>query len=154
MGKNFLKKIFESTSSTAMHVKKNERQVLYAYLLNEGVATCKKQNTGKHDATKLDNLKVFMLLRSMESRGFATCTFSWQHNYFSVTSEGIEFLRQQLGIANEKVYPKTHQPKRQAEVQQVSRAEGDRRGGMGRGGFRGDRTRGGFRGDRGAPRNE
>merc|ERR1712224_859039 len=116
-------------------------------LLNEGVCTCKKENTGKHEATKLDNLKVWMVLRSMESRGFLSNVFSWQHNYFSVTSEGIEWLRQQLGIANEKVYPKTHQPKYRVEVQ-ASRPEGERRG---RGGFRGgDREggmRGGFRGD-------
>ena len=99
-----------------MHVKKNERQVLYAYLQNEGVCTCKKENVGKHEATKLDNLKVFMVLRSMESRGYLKNVFSWQHNYYTLTSEGIEWLRQQLGIANEKVYPKTHQPKRQAEL--------------------------------------
>merc|ERR1712193_241543 len=110
-----------------MHVKKNERQVLYAYLLNEGVCTCKKENVGKHEATKLDNLKVFMVLRSMESRGYLQNVFSWQHNYFTLTSEGIEFLRQQLGIANEKVQPKTHQPKRQVESAQAQRPDGDRR---------------------------
>ena len=51
-----------------------------------------------------------------KSRGYLKNVFSWQHNYYTLTSEGIEWLRQQLGIANEKVYPKTHQPKRQAEL--------------------------------------
>merc|ERR1712167_4777 len=84
----------------------------------------------------------------MHSRALVNLTFSWQHLYYSVNSEGIEFLRTNLGIANEKVYPKTHQPKRNVEVQQNQRDGGDRRQ-MTRGGLRGGRGggRGGF-GDR------
>merc|ERR1711981_620295 len=125
-----------------MHIKKHEKQILYAYLLSEGVITIRKEWTGKHDATKLDNVKVWMLLRSMCSRGFVDLTFAWQTLYYSVKSEGIEFLRQQLGIANEKVYPKTHQPKRNVEQNTMQRGDGERRQ-MNRGGLRG---RGGFRG--------
>merc|ERR1711981_671467 len=110
-----------------MHIKKHEKQILYAYLLSEGVITIRKEWTGKHDATKLDNVKVWMVLRSMHSRGFVDLTFAWQTYYYSVKSEGIEFLRQQLGIANEKVYPKTHQPKRNPEQGQPQRPDGERR---------------------------
>merc|ERR1712110_780603 len=136
--------------SQRMHVKKAERQILLAYLLNEGVLAVKKENIGKHEQTKLDNLKVLMVLKSLHSRGFVDHTFSWQHNYYTVTSEGIEFLRKELGIENEKVYPKTHQPKKRAEPQQLERGEGGDRRQMtrGRGGFRGGRggDRGGWRG--------
>merc|ERR1712183_727502 len=133
-----------------MGVKRQEKQTLYAYLLNEGVCTVKEENTGKHDQTKIENLKVMNVMISMESRGFATKTFVWNHRYYTITNEGCQFLRDQLGVTNANVNPKTHQQK---PVEQNAGAQGpDRRNQMsrGRGGFRGGRggfgDRGGFRG--------
>merc|ERR1740133_503014 len=128
-----------------VHVKRGEKQTLYAYLLNEGVCTVKEENTGKHEQTKIDNLKVLNSMISMESRGFATKTFVWNHRYYTITNEGCQFLRDQLGVTNANVNPKTHQQK---PVEQNAGAGGpDRRNQMsrGRGGFRGG-DRGGFRG--------
>merc|ERR1712188_333509 len=133
-----------------MGVKRQEKQTLYAYLLNEGVCTVKEENTGKHEQTKIENLKVMNVMVSMESRGFAKKTFVWNHRYYTITNEGCAFLRDQLGVTNQNVNPKTHQQK---PVDQHAGNQGpDRRNQMsrGRGGFRGGRgfgDRGGY-GDR------
>merc|ERR1711913_222135 len=120
-----------------------------------GCITAKQENTGKHEATKIDNLKVLNVMISMESRGFAKKTFVWNHRYYTITTEGCQFLREQLGVTNQNVNPKTHQQK---PVEQNAGAQGpDRRNQMsrGRGGFRG---RGGrnFQSNRegGAPQKE
>merc|ERR1712093_131627 len=139
----------QSTHIHMVHVKRQERQTLWAFLLNEGVCAVKQENTGKHELTKIDNLKVMCVLQSMESRGFAKKTFTWQHRYYTITESGLAYLRGNLGILKENVVPKTHQIKN-PEPQALGGREGGRemtRGG--RGGFRG--SRGGFsdRGGRG-----
>merc|ERR1712151_106792 len=146
MGKENLRISNQSTHIHGMvHVKRQERQALWAFLLNEGVISIKQENVGKHDLTKIDNIKVMCVLQSMESRGFAKKTFTWQHRYYTITETGLAFLRANLGINKENVVPKTHQIKN-PEPQAQGR-DGDRKQ-MTRGGFRGGRGegRGGFRG--------
>merc|ERR1712048_973094 len=134
-----------------VHVKKQERSTLFAYLLNEGVIAVKEENVGKHEQTKIDNLKVICVMTSLESRGFAKKTYTWQHRYFTITTEGCQFLRTQLGITKENVNPKTHQQRPQEQPQYQGGERGDRRQmTRGRGGF--GRGRGGFGEGRG-PRN-
>merc|ERR1712187_1056455 len=99
----------KNSTQSMVHVKRQEKQVLFSYLLNEGVITVKEESTGKHDATKIDNLKVMVVMRSLDSRGFAKRTFTWQHRYYTITTEGCSFLRASLGITKENVNPKTHQ---------------------------------------------
>merc|ERR1712170_78015 len=136
-----------------VHVKRQERQTLWAFLLNEGVCSVKQENTGKHELTKIDNLKVMCLLQSLESRGFAKKTFTWQHRYYTITESGCAYLRAQLGITKENVVPKTHQVRQPQEQQQGGERGGDRRQmTRGRGGF--GRGRGGFNRDGGAPQKE
>merc|ERR1712187_18315 len=151
MGKESLD--LKSINSYSMvHVKRQERQTLWAFLLNEGVCAVKQENTGKHELTKIDNLKVMCVLQSMESRGFAKRTFTWQHRYYTITESGLAYLRANLGINKENVVPKTHQIKN-PEPQAVGGREGGDRRQMtrgGRGGFSDRGGRGGF-GDRPAP---
>merc|ERR1712110_1151084 len=106
--------------------------------------------------------KVMNVMISMESRGFAKKTFVWNTRYYTITNEGCQFLRDQLGVTNANVNPKTHQQKpveQNAGAQgpdrrnQMSRGRGEFRGGDREGGFRGgdreggfNRGRGGFRG--------
>ena len=73
--------------------KANKRKV-YEYLLREGVIVIKKVQLftsivfiiilfikdwglDKHLGTELPNLQVWMILRSLESRGHVTCVFNW-----------------------------------------------------------------------------
>merc|ERR1712224_221949 len=139
MGKN----LWISNQSThilkMVHVKRQERQTLWAFLLNEGVITVKQENIGKHELTKIDNLKVMCTMTSLESRGFAKRVFVWQHRYFTITESGCAHLRGLLGITKENVVPKTHQVRQPQEQAQGERRDGDRRqmtrgrGGFGRG---------------------
>merc|ERR1740139_859728 len=129
-----------------VHVKKQERATLWAYLLNEGVCAVKQTNCGKHEATKIDNLKVWNVLRSMESRGFSERVFAWEHRYYSITESGCAYLRGCLGITKENVVPKTHHVSRPQEQPQAGRGGfGEGRGGFGEGRGRGE-GRGNFRG--------
>lgn len=46
----------------------------------------------------IPNLEVLCLLRSFKSKGFVTETFNWQHYYYTLTNEGIDYLRQYLAL--------------------------------------------------------
>merc|ERR1712151_217147 len=152
MGKENLRISNQSTHIHGMvHVKRQERQALWAFLLNEGVISVKQENVGKHDQTKIDNLKVMCVMQSLKSRGFAKKVFTWQHRYYTITDSGCAHIRSQLGITKENVVPKTHQVRQPTEQQQGGERGGDRRQmTRGRGGF--GRGRGGFGEGRG-PRN-
>lgn len=91
------------------------------------------------------NLEVLMLMKSLESRGFIRCTFSWQYNYCYLTDEGIEYLRQYLALPAEMV-PATH--KKQTARPDMRDREEDKFGG-GPGSGRGGGFRGGDREYRG-----
>ncbi len=101
----------------------------------------------KHDAiTVVPNLHVMKLMISLKSRGYVKETFNWQYSYYTLTDEGIAYLRTYMSIPEETV-PDT------LKVKQVARARFDDAGrgrGGGRGGF-GGRGRG-FGGSRDGPR--
>ena len=60
-----------------VHIYKNERnQVLYT-LLKAGVITLKKEFTGVHKETDIENLKVWMITRSLHSKGYLNLVFNW-----------------------------------------------------------------------------
>lgn len=58
------------------------------------------------DELPIPNLEVMCLLRSFESKGFVKGTFNWQHNYYYLTNEGIDYLREYLGLPSD-VIPAT-----------------------------------------------
>lgn len=60
----------------------------------------------KHADLAVPNLEVMNLMKSMKSRGFVTEQFSWQHHYYFLTDEGINFLRTYLHLP-ESVVPNT-----------------------------------------------
>ena len=126
-----------------VHVFRDERNTIFRKLLREGVMVVKKQYDGKHPDTGLDNLKVWMLTRSLCSKGYLEVTYSWKYHYYTVTDEGIEYLRGKLGVTEEDVKPATRKPR--LELLQ------DNRRGRGRGmrGNRGPRF-GANRNERGA----
>merc|ERR1712170_55396 len=79
-------------------------------------------------------------MTSLESRGFAKKTYTWQHRYYTITDSGCAHIRSMLGITKENVVPKTHQVRQPTEQQAGGERGGDRRqmtrgrGGFGRGG--------------------
>ena len=132
-------------------VSAKDKVKLYTYFLQEGVFACKKDRTSKNENVDIPNLHCFLVLRSLVSRKFATELFYWQWHYYFLTKEGIDYLREYLGLPNS-VVPNTYKFNTEAneEEQQEEGGEerGERRERRGRGRPRGGRggRRGGKRG--------
>ena len=67
-----------------------------------------------------------MLGRSLLSKGFVTVVFNWRHYYYSLTNDGIQFLRSELGIEDASVKPTTHRARNDTEEVQKRGARGPR----------------------------
>jgi small subunit ribosomal protein S10e len=103
-----------------------------------------------HEGVQIPHLHCFLVMRSLKSRGFLTEIFSWQWHYYFLTKEGVNFLREYLGLPSN-VVPNTHRVDKttKREDEEGVEAEGEGRderrtrgrGGRGRGrGGRGGRT--------------
>ena len=138
-----------------VHIKKNERNQILFSLLKDGVICVKREFHGVHEDTGVDNLKVWMLTRSLQSKGYLEVTFSWRHLYYTLTANGINFIKETLGIKDAKVQPKTRKARADAndEEEGEERERGERGERRGRRNF-GDRENRGERGEgRGERRN-
>ncbi|CAG8555931.1 3762_t:CDS:2 [Paraglomus occultum] len=70
--------------------------------MSEGVLVAKKDfNAPKHPDIDVPNLQVIKACQSLESRGYVKTQFSWQYYYYSLTSEGIDYLREYLHLPPE-----------------------------------------------------
>ena len=90
-----------------MLIPKQNRQAIYEYLFKEGVIVAKKDFAApKHPDVDVPNLQVIKALQSLKSRGYVTEQFSWRHYYWTLTNEGIQYLRDFLHIPAE-IVPST-----------------------------------------------
>jgi small subunit ribosomal protein S10e len=131
--------------------KKNRREIC-KYLFQEGVLYAKKDyNLAKHPKVDASNLEVIKLMQSFKSKEYVRETFSWQHYYWYLTNDGIEFLRTFLNLPSE-IVPNTLKKSAKPPSRPFgSGPPGDRPRGPPR--FEGDRPRFGDRdGYRGGPR--
>nr|POE46841.1 40s ribosomal protein s10-a [Quercus suber] len=128
-------------------IPKADRKKIHEYLFREGVLVAKKDfNLPKHGEIDTKNLYVIKACQSLTSRGFLKTQFSWQWYYYTLTPEGLDYLREWLHLPAE-IVPQTHvkQQRSHAPPRGMLGGEGDReRRGGGRGGPRGDRE-GGYR---------
>ena len=83
---------------------------------------------------------VLKLMQSFKSKEFVHENFAWQHHYYFLTNEGIEYLREYLGLPAEIVPATLKKQTRAAAPAAPGRDGGDRRG------YGGDRS-----GKEGAP---
>jgi len=139
-----------------MLIPKADRKKIHEYLFREGVLVAKKDfNLPKHGDIDTKNLFVIKACQSLTSRGYLKTQFSWQYYYYTLTPEGLDYLREWLHLPAE-IVPATHIKQQRTHAPPRGMMGGDdreRRGG-GRGGPRGDRE-GGPRGDReGGPRGD
>ncbi|KAK3698209.1 hypothetical protein LTR37_017034 [Vermiconidia calcicola] len=119
-------------------IPKADRKLIHEYLFREGVLVAKKDfNQPKHGEIDTKNLYVIKACQSLTSRGYLKTQFSWQWYYYTLTPEGLDYLREWLHLPAE-IVPQTH-------VKQ-QRSHAPPRGMMGGGDDRGDRGRGGGRG--------
>ena len=54
----------------------------------------KDYNLPKHEDLDVPNLEVIKALQSLTSKGLVKTQFSWQYYYYTVTPEGVEYLRE------------------------------------------------------------
>jgi len=91
-----------------MLISKQNRRAIYENLFKEGVLVAKKDyNLAKHDDLDVPNLEVIKALQSLTSKGLVKTQFSWQYYYYTVTPEGVEYLREWLHLPTE-IVPATH----------------------------------------------
>jgi small subunit ribosomal protein S10e len=105
-------------------------------------------------------LQVIKACQSLTSRGYVKTQFSWQYYYYTLTPEGLDYLREWLHLPAE-IVPATHIKQARPYAPPKGMMGGDdreRRGGGrgGRGGRDGERERGDYRrrdqeGKEGAP---
>ncbi|KIY63893.1 hypothetical protein CYLTODRAFT_381602 [Cylindrobasidium torrendii FP15055 ss-10] len=103
-----------------MLIKKEVRRTIYENLFKEGVLVAKKDfNAPKHEELDVPNLQVIKACQSLTSKGYVKTQFSWQWYYYTLTPEGVEFLREWLHLPTE-IVPATHKkaprPQRPATV--------------------------------------
>ena len=108
----------------------------------------RKQDRTSHLLTQPFFSKVIKACQSLTSRGYLKTQFSWQWYYYTLTPEGLDYLREWLHVPAE-IVPATHikQQRSHAPPRGMMGGDdrGDRRPGGGRGGPpRGDRE-GGYR---------
>lgn len=61
----------------------------------EGVLVAKKDyNAPKHEELDVPNLEVIKAMQSLTSKGLVKTQFSWQYYYYTLTSEGVDYLRE------------------------------------------------------------
>ncbi|KAJ5349850.1 hypothetical protein N7541_007577 [Penicillium brevicompactum] len=85
-----------------MLIPKDDRKKIHEYLFREGVLVAKKDfNLPKHGDIDTKNLYVIKALQSLDSRGFVKTQFSWQYYYYTLTPEGLDYLREWLHLPAE-----------------------------------------------------
>lgn len=77
-----------------MKAKRSDRQ--FFVLLAEGVMVAAKDfNAASHpDLPEIRNLEVIKAMQSLTSKGFVKTQFSWQYYYYTLTPEGLDYLRE------------------------------------------------------------
>ena len=135
-----------------MMIPKTVRVAIFSKLFKEGVMVAEKdvRPTTKHEECDCSNLYVLNLLKSLKSRGYVREQYNWNHFYWFLTNEGIEYLREYLHLPEE-IVPATLKRRPGASDGERPSFGGDRgRGDRGDRGDRGGRGRG-FGGKEGAP---
>merc|ERR1712032_635813 len=77
-----------------------DKRKIYDYLLSEGVFCSKKDYEDRHvhEILGIRNLHCFLVMRSLVSRKLCREVFSWQWHYYTLTPEGVKFLRDYFGL--------------------------------------------------------
>ncbi|KAH9814185.1 Plectin/S10 domain-containing protein [Melampsora americana] len=85
-----------------MIISKEDRRTIYENLFKDGVMVAQKDyNAPKHVELEVPNLHVIKACQSLNSRGFIKTQFSWNYYYYTLTDEGIEYLREWLNLPSE-----------------------------------------------------
>lgn len=87
----------------------------------------KDYNAPKHEELDVPNLEVIKAMQSLTSKGLVKTQFSWQWYYYTLTPEGLDYLREYLHLPAE-IVPATHKkaarPPRPAGVPRTGGGDG------------------------------
>ena len=109
-----------------MLIPKKNRIEIYKFLFREGVLYAEKDfNLPKHPDIDVPNLHVIKLMQSLKSKEFVKEQYAWRHYYWTLTNEGIEYLREYLHLPPE-IVPMTM--KKQAKIVDNKQPRGGRVG--------------------------
>ncbi|XP_064400434.1 small ribosomal subunit protein eS10-like [Halichondria panicea] len=110
-----------------MLIPKKNRKLIYENLFKEGVLVAKKDfNLPQHpEIDAVPNLQVIKAMQSLKSRGYVKEQFSWQHYYWYLTNEGIQYLREYLHLPNEIVPATLKRPTRTETARARPKGFGD-----------------------------
>ncbi|KAK2196330.1 bifunctional 40S Ribosomal protein S10/Plectin-S10 [Babesia duncani] len=80
-------------------IPRENKVMIYEYLMREGVLVVQKDpKIPSHPEISVPNLHVLMTMKSLKSKNFVDENFNWQHLYFTLTDQGIEYLRNFLHL--------------------------------------------------------
>ncbi|KAI9030107.1 Plectin/S10 domain-containing protein [Phycomyces blakesleeanus] len=85
-----------------MLISKENRKTIYEALFKDGALVAAKDfNAPKHSELEVPNLEVIKAMQSLTSKGLVKTQFSWQFYYYTLTDEGINYLREYLHLPQE-----------------------------------------------------
>merc|ERR1712032_1015577 len=91
-----------SPHRTNMLISKENRKAIYEALFKDGALCAPKDfNAPKHFELEVPNLEVIKIMQSLTSKGLVKTQFSWQWYYYTLTDEGIDYLREYLNLPQE-----------------------------------------------------
>ncbi|KAL6947565.1 ribosomal 40S subunit protein S10B [Hanseniaspora osmophila] len=74
----------------------------------QGALVAKKDfNQPKHEEIDTKNLYVIKAMQSLTSKGYVKTQFSWQYYYYTLTEDGVDYLREYLNVP-EHIVPGTY----------------------------------------------
>lgn len=77
---------------------------LFCFLFVEGVCVTKKDLLMvKHPQIEVPQIHVVKLMQSLKSRNLVKEGYNWQYLYYTLTDEGIEYLREYLHVSADTV---------------------------------------------------
>jgi small subunit ribosomal protein S10e len=97
---------------------------------------------GKRTSLILNQQQVIKALQSLNSRGYVKTRFSWQYYYYTLTPEGLDYLREWLHLPAD-IVPATHIKQQRSHAPPRGMMGGEDR--ERRGGPRPPRGEGGYR---------
>ncbi|KRX98702.1 40S ribosomal protein S10b [Trichinella pseudospiralis] len=117
-----------------MLIPKKDRLAIYEYLFKEGVCVARKDfYLMKHPVIGVPNLYVIKSMQSLLSRNYVKEQFAWRHYYWTLTNEGISYLRTFLNLPSEIVPATVRRPQKPDARAGVDRGPGGPPGKMGDG---------------------
>jgi len=92
-----------------------DRTKIHEHLFKEGVLVAPNNHLVQHPEVGVKNHYVLNACKSLASKGYVKKQYAWRHYYYTLTNEGVNYLRQVLHLPTE-VIPSTFKRTQQAPM--------------------------------------